>query len=121
MIGFRVRKVDTRAASAKAARANKRAVTMMTLAAIGDTRPYVPRVSGALVGTADTESRPERGLIVYGSPRVPYARDQYYLFPRKTTAFHPRATRHWFAASKRDNARKWEKVAAEEYRKEFGA
>ena len=115
-VGFKLKSMDLGRIGPKAAIAKKRARTMMTLAAIGDTRPYVPKLSGELVGSADASSRPAQGLIIYDTD---YARAQYYGLPNKTTQFHPQAAMEWFAHSKAANKRKWEKVAKQEYRKEF--
>jgi hypothetical protein len=116
---FKLKSVHLAGLAPRAAAARKRARTMMTLAAIGDTRPYVPRLSGALAGSGDSESQPERGLLIYGSSAVPYARAQYYGLPNKTLQHHPQATKEWFAVSKAANMRKWDAVAKQEYRKEF--
>lgn len=103
----------------RAGRAQARAVEQMTLAAIADTRPYVPRLSGDLVASGESESQPQRGLVIYGSSAVPYARAQYYGLPNKTGSFHPKATSEWFVHSKAANKGRWERVAKSEYRKEF--
>lgn len=118
-VGFKLQSVHLASLAPRAEAARKRARTMMTLAAIGDTRPYVPRLSGALVGTGDTESQPTRGLLIYGSSAVPYARAQYYGLANKTRITHPQATMQWFAHSKAANKRKWEQVSRQQYRKEF--
>lgn len=115
-MSLRVKSVDTSGLSVKLARARTRALTLTTLAAIEDTRPYVPRLSGDLAGTADSGSKPASGLIVYGSSAVPYARRQYYDFPRKTTTFHPQATTMWFEYSKAANRLKWERTFGQEYK-----
>lgn len=115
-VGFKLKSVHLAGLAPRAAAARKRARTMMTLAAIGDTRPYVPRVSGHLADTGDAASQPERGLIIYDTD---YARAQYYGLPDKTKAFHPQATKEWFAVSKAANQSKWKRVAKQQYRKEF--
>jgi hypothetical protein len=109
--------VDTARAITKAAEARKRAVWAMTEQARLDTRPYVPRVSGDLMSSADAESVPDKGLLVWGSFAVPYARRQYYEFPKKSKQRHPLATMEWFAVSKGANGLKWERTAKREYRK----
>jgi len=113
---FRVKSVETGGVEAKLKRAKTRAVTLTTLAAIEDTRPYVPRLSGDLAGTADSGSQPSKGLIIYGSSAVPYARRQYYEFPRKTTTFHPQATTQWFEHSAAANRQKWERIFGQAYK-----
>jgi hypothetical protein len=116
-VTMRVREVDTHKIPDKLSKANRRAAWAVTEQARMDTRPYVPRLSGDLVGTADTESQPERGLLVWGSFAVPYAQKQYYTFPNKTKQFHPLATMRWFEVSKGVNGKKWEATAKREYRK----
>jgi len=116
-VGFKLKSVDLGQIGPRADAAKKRARTMMTLAAIGDTRPYVPRVSGALAASGDSESRPEQGLLIYGSSAVPYARRQYYGLPGKTKTRHPQATTQWFAHSKAANKGRWEQVAKRQYGK----
>lgn len=113
----RVSKVDVGGVLRKVVAAKKRATVMMTEAARMDTRPYVPRVSGALVRTGDTESKPEQGLLIYGNAAVNYARAQYFGLPNKTTEKHPQATKEWFTHSKAANGRKWRNVAAQQFKK----
>lgn len=115
-VGFSLAKVDLGCIGSRASRARERARTMMTLAAIGDTRPYVPKLSGALVASGDKASQPSRGLIIYDTE---YARAQYYGLPNKTRQHHPQATKQWFEPSKAANKRRWQQVASSEYRKEL--
>lgn len=115
-VSFRVKSVDTRRAVDKAAKAHVRVTTMVTEAAREDTKPYVPYVTGALRRSAETESQPSRGLLVYGSSSVPYARAQYYGLPGKTW---PGTVMQWFEHSKAANRRKWERIAKVEYGRTF--
>lgn len=116
-ISARVGRVSTAAASAKAKAAQEKALVATTEAARLDTEPFVPFVTGALRRTADTESKPSKGLLVYGNSAVPYAKAQYYGFPGKTT---PGTRMHWFTASKAANGGKWRRITAQEYRRHFG-
>lgn len=116
-VSMRVASVNVAGALAKAADARKRARWAMTEQARLDTRPYVPRESGDLMASADAESSPEHGLLVWGSFAVPYARRQYYQLPNKSRQRHPLATMEWFEVSKGVNRPKWERTAKREYRK----
>ncbi len=115
----RIKKADFSGVSAKAAIAKKRATVAMTDAARMDTLPYVPWVSGDLARTADTESKPERGLLIYGNFGVPYARAQYYAMPNKTTDGHPQAAMQWFEKAKAAKKVSWRRIGAAEYSKLF--
>lgn len=111
--------VDVRPALTKADRVKRLAVKAVTEAARMDTLPYVPWVTGNLARTADTESKPELGRLIYGNLGVPYARAHYYGLPSKTKAFHPRATMQWFEAARGVRARAWKRIAADEYARHF--
>lgn len=111
--------IDVRPALMKADRVKRLAVKAVTEAARMDTLPYVPWVTGDLARTADIESKPELGKLVYGNLGVPYARAQYYGLPNKTKTFHPRATVQWFEAAKAIKARAWKRIAADEYARHF--
>lgn len=113
----KVGRVDTSKASAKAKVAHEKALAATTEAARMDTEPLVPYVTGALRRTAETESKPTKGLLIYGNRSVPYARGQYYNFPNKSW---PGTVKQWFEASKSRNAGKWRRITADEYRRHFG-
>jgi uncharacterized protein YkwD len=119
-VAFRVKQIALGAITAKAAGARRASIVAMTEAARMDTLPYVPFVSGALARTADTESKPERGLLIYGNAAVPYARAQYYGMPNKTRKAHAHATLQWFEAAKAAKKRTWQRIAASEYDRHFG-
>jgi hypothetical protein len=114
MISCRVKSLNLRGAVKKAERAEKRVKAMVTLAAREDTKPYVPYVTGALRQSAEINSIPEQGLLVYGGPGVPYARAQYYRLANKSW---PGTTMQWFEASRAANRRRWETIAEEEARR----
>lgn len=116
----RVRAVDVSGIKRRADSRHPRVLAAVTEAVRMDTLPYVPWVTGALAGTANVESKPTRGLLVYGSSSVPYARAQYYTMPNKTRTAHPQATMQWFEASAATHKRSWRAVAGAEYRREFG-
>lgn len=113
----RVKSIDVSKAKRSVEADRKRAVVSVTEAARMDTLPYVPWVTGALARTADTESKPERGLLIYGNSAVPYARAQYYGMENKTTEWHPLACMQWFERSKAVNSLKWRRIAAAEFKK----
>lgn len=107
----RLRSADLSKALAKGDAMGRGVTAMVTLAAREDTKPYVPYLTGDLRGTAETESVPEEGLLVYGSASVPYARAQYYGLPGKTW---PGTVMQWFDHSKAANISKWIRVAEKE-------
>lgn len=113
---LRVREVDTKAASAKADAFGRSVLSVVTIAAREDTRPFVPRLEGHLVGSADLRSRPSEGKLVYDTD---YARAQYYGLPRKNKSVHPRATMQWFEHSKALNMTRWERAAKAEAARVF--
>jgi hypothetical protein len=116
-VRVRVGKVDTKRAQAKAVIARQKALTATTEAARLDTEPYVPMVTGALRRTAETESIPTKGLLVYGNGAVPYASAQYYGLPGKTW---PGTVMHWFDVAKRQHGAKWVRINKQEYARHFG-
>lgn len=110
-VGVRVSSVNLSGVLAKAASAQKRALTMTTEKAIADTRPYVPYREGDLAGSTG-RSPVSTGRIIYDQP---YARAQYYGLPGKSRLRHLKAIMFWFEASKAVNTRKWRDVYAREY------
>lgn len=116
-VSCRIRSMDFKAVTEKAVQAREKALTATTEAARMDTEPYVPFVTGALRRTADTESKPSVGKLVYGNSAVPYAAAQYYGLPNKTW---PGTQMHWFEASKAANSEKWRQIMEREYRRLFG-
>lgn len=88
-----VSRIDLSGAEGKSDLMAQAAQSAMVMAARRDSEPYVPYVTGALRGTAETQSQPEQGRLVYGSAGVPYARPQYYGHPNKTW---PGTTTRWF-------------------------
>lgn len=81
---LRMKSADVSRAAAKGRPLEVAVVSAYTLAAIRDTEPIVPYVTGALRETAHSQSAPEAGRLIYGSAAVPYARPQYYGYPNKT-------------------------------------
>lgn len=115
-MSVRIKSFDVAAAIAKGEEAATGIRTMVTMAAREDTKPYVPYVTGDLRGTAETESVPEEGLLVWGNASVPYAAAQYYLHPNKTW---PGTVMQWFEESKAANMPAWERTAQEAAREVF--
>lgn len=115
-MSVRVKSFDVSPAVAKGKDAAMAVRSMVTIAAREDTKPYVPYLMGDLRGTAETESVPEEGLLVYGNASVPYARAQYYGLPNKTW---PGTVMQWFEASKAANMPAWERVGQEAAREVF--
>lgn len=113
-IDVRLRSIDLAKALAKAGKMERQVRAMVTIAAREDTKPYVPYKQGPLRDSANTESQPEDGLLVYGSSSVPYAAAQYYGLPGKRT---PGTTMQWFEHSKSANLSKWIRIAQEEAEK----
>lgn len=114
----RLKSADLSRAIAKAGAMARGVRTVVTLAAREDTKPYVPYVSGDLRGTAETESVPEEGLLVWGNSRVPYARAQYYGLPNKTW---PGTVMQWWEPSRAANLGKWTRIADEEAHRVAGS
>ena len=96
-VSIRVSEVDLSRAEAKSRRIRQVAQAALVMAARRDSEPFVPYLTGDLRRSAETESRPEKSVLKYGSAAVPYARPQYYGCPRKTW---PGTTLRWFEAAK---------------------
>lgn len=62
-----------------------------------DCEPFVPMVSGNLVRSGQRGTNIGSGEVIYAAP---YARAQYYGFPRKTLEKHPQASMQWFEKAK---------------------
>lgn len=69
-----------------------------------DTEPYVPMRSGNLVRSGQRGTTLGSGRVIYAAP---YARAQYYRYPRKSKDKHPQASQQWFEKSKAVNKEKW--------------
>lgn len=113
MTTLRVKSVDVSPAQAKVKKAEKAMIKAMTLAARRDSNRYVPFASGALRNTAESQSKPDDGQLIYGGGGVKYARVQYYGKFRHTT---PGTCGKWFDAAKKSNAKKWVKEGKEAVR-----
>lgn len=92
--------------------------TAVVLTAREDCKPYVPYEDGALRTSAETESVPEEGQLVWGNARVPYAAAQYYGLPNKTT---PKTCNQWFEDAFAAHKTSWINVAKAEAKKVFDA
>ncbi len=92
-VSMKVSKIDLSGAERKAPLMAQAAQAAVVMAARRDSEPLVPYRTGALRGSAETQSQPEQGKLVYGSSAVPYARPQYYGRPNKTW---PGTTTRWF-------------------------
>ncbi|WP_162610859.1 minor capsid protein [Gordonibacter sp. An230] len=107
-VSLRIGRIDVAAAEAKKGPIATAATSAYVMAARRDSEQYVPYLTGDLRRSAETESQPERALLVYGSAAVPYARPQYYGCPRKTW---PGTTTEWFDAAKAAHGPEWIKEA----------
>lgn len=116
-IDVRLKSIDLSKAIEKAGKMERQVRAMVTIAAREDTKPYVPYLNGDLRDSANTESQPEDGLLVYGSSSVPYAAAQYYGLPNKTW---PGTAMQWFEHSKAANLKKWIQIAQREAEKIAG-
>lgn len=106
-IKLAVSHMDLSPAMQKCAKFSPKLRSDLVRQAIADTESFVPILNGDLRGTAHSESRPDEGLIVYGSGSVPYARYQYY-----GDFAHPNGgQKQWFEASKAQYMAAWEKLA----------
>lgn len=103
-VSAKVSKIDLSGAERKAPLMAQAAQAAATMAARRDSEPYVPYRTGALRGSAETQSQPERGRLVYGSAAVPYAAPQYYGCPNKTW---PGTTTRWFEHAANAHLAQW--------------
>ena len=110
-VSARLGSADLSRALAKAGEMGRAATVGVTLAAREDCKPYVPYLDGHLRATAETESDPERGRLVWGNASVPYAAAQYYGLPDKRW---PGTCMQWFDPAKAANVSKWIRVAKAE-------
>ncbi|MCL2504417.1 MAG: minor capsid protein [Coriobacteriia bacterium] len=110
-ISAKVTNVDLSRAIAKAGLLKRGVRMVVTLAAREDAKQFVPFEAGALRDSAETESRPEDGLIIWGNASVPYARRQYYALPGKRW---PGTTCYWFDAARAAYLSRWIQIAQRE-------
>lgn len=94
---LKVKKSNVSGAKKKSTAIQKATQAAIVMAARRDTEQFVPKVTGALRGTAHYQSEPEKGLLVYGDGNVTYARPQYYGCPNKTL---PGTEMKWFEHAK---------------------
>lgn len=92
-VSARVSRIDLSGAERKAPLMAQAAQAAAVTAAMRDSNPYVPYETRALRGSAETQSQPEQGRLVYGSRAVPYAAPQYYGCPNKAWSG---TTTRWF-------------------------
>ena len=120
MSGFdaRVKSIDLDKAIQKGGRMESRVRSMVTMAALLDTTPYVPYLNGDLRLTAETESIFEDGLLIWGNVNVPYARAQYYRYPNKRW---PGTQGQWFEPARAAKLSSWIDIAQEEAEKVAGS
>lgn len=109
---------DFSGAIVKGAAARVKIRTAIALRVREDCKPFVPKVSGNLRGTAETQSSPEDGRIVWGGTQeVPYAAYQYYTAPHKT---YPGTCCEWFVSAEAAHKKEWEKTAQMAAKEVFG-
>ncbi len=108
---LKVKEVNVNRAITKGELARKAVLKTLVLAARRDSKPYVPMRKGRLRTTAETNSQPENGLLIYGGGSVKYARVQYdNQFSHYTTAgTGPK----WFDKAKSAKSSQWTKEAQE--------
>lgn len=109
-----------------------------------DTSPYVPALTLSLDRSSHVQQRDRRAVIIYGGGGIRYARYLYHgmlmvdpvtrsswaraktrkVLTSKPLKFnksvHPKATSHWFEASKQQNMEKW-KIFAKEAIEKYAA
>lgn len=107
----RISDINLTKAISKAGAFEKGVQTVVTIAAREDTKRFVPYVSGALRATVETESVPEKGLLVWGNSDVNYAKAQYYGLPGKTW---PGTVNNWFDVAKNTYLPNWILIAQKE-------
>lgn len=103
-VSMKVSKIDLSGAERKAQLMEHAVQAAVVMAAMRDSNPLVPYETGALRGSAETQSQPEQGKLVYGSAAVPYARPQYYGCPNKTW---PQTTTRWFEHAADAHLARW--------------
>jgi hypothetical protein len=111
MISAKVRSIDLSGVIAKAPLAERRIKVQLTQVIREDTKPYVPYQDGALRQSAETNSIPDKGMLIYGGGSVPYARVQYYGLPNKTW---PGTVGQWYEYAKAANLPRWLQIAQKE-------
>lgn len=94
--------------AAKLSGMTERAQFALDTQVLRDTTPFVPYAQGDLSRSGSTASDLGKGAVRWYTP---YARDQYYKFPNKSGAVHPRATKEWFEAAKAAYLPTWVQVA----------
>lgn len=77
-----------------------------------DSNKYCPMDTGALQKSGIINTVIGSGLVVWATP---YAREQYYNKPNKSTQRNPNAALKWFEVAKSKNLKKWEKIANDEF------
>ena len=103
-VSMKASKIDLSGAERKAQLMEHAVQAAVVMAAMRDSNPLVPYETGALRGSAETQSQPEQGKLVYGSAAVPYARPQYYGCPNKTW---PQTTTRWFEHAADAHLARW--------------
>lgn len=103
-VSARVSRIDLSGAERKAPLMAQAAQAAVVMAAMRDSNPLVPYETGALRGSAETQSQPEQGKLVYGSRAIPYAAPQYYRCPNKAW---PQTTTRWFEHAADSHLAQW--------------
>lgn len=93
---------------AKITGAFKKGLPLLTEEIKNDCNQYCKWDSGALAASADINSKPELGLVIW---QTPYARRQYWEIKTAYTDVNPNATWKWCEVAKRLHFSQWERQA----------
>ena len=106
MIRCTIKSADLSPAISKLDRMGKAARAAIVMAARRDSEVYVPMLTGALRQSANIESDPQSGLLVYGSASVVYAAPQYEA-PAGWSYSMPGTGPAWFERAKTERLNSW--------------
>lgn len=105
-ITMRVQKADFTKAAAKSDLISQAVRSSLVLAAMRDANPLVPMLTGALRMSAESQSKPNEGQLIYGSAAVPYARPHYFA-PGGWHYTMPGTGPAWFDKAKQTHLPLW--------------
>jgi hypothetical protein len=93
-----------------------KAVAILTNQVLKDSNYYIPFDTGNLKKSGILSTKLNEGVIKW---QTPYAHAQYYGLPNKSKARNPNACQKWFEVAKSKNLTTWEKIANDEFSKNF--
>lgn len=108
--------INTLGISAKVENATAHAVAALTNQVLKDSNYYIPRDTGNLKKSGIISTELHAGIVSW---KITYAKAQYYGLPHKSTEYNPNASCKWFEVAKSKNMQNWEKLANDEFNKNF--